>query len=364
MLGNQKRIMKTINKDPVKLRARKTRTGVTSLYLDIYTRGQRKYEYLRLYLLPGTAKEVKDKNRATLRLAEAIRAKRAVEMIDGLHGYDNASDADFLAYFRAMAAARPGLTNWQFTLNHLEEYQKKPLPICRVDAAWVRGWVAFLRGRRLAESSAQEYHNKVVACLNRAVREGLIPSNPCRGVTDGFKPQNARREYLTVQELRELFRTEKKAVYQRAFLFSCLTGMRVSDISALTWGDVTEQSGMTRIIFRQKKTKKQEYLDIDTQAAALMGERGDDSEAVFNMEVKGGSVSAKIRKWAHQCGIRKHLTFHSGRHTFAVMMLDLGTDIYTVSKLLGHTDVKTTQIYAKVLDKAKREAVMKIPRMN
>ena len=60
-------------------------------------------------------------------------------------------------------------------------------------------------------------------------------------------------------------------------------------------------------------------------------------------------------------GIKKHITFHSGRHTFAVMMLDLGTDIYTVSKLLGHREIGTTQIYAKVLDKNKQAAVAKIP---
>lgn len=62
-----------------------------------------------------------------------------------------------------------------------------------------------------------------------------------------------------------------------------------------------------------------------------------------------------------RAGIHKDITFHCGRHTFAVMMLDLGTDIYTVSKLLGHRELSTTQIYAKVLDKNKQAAVAKIP---
>ena len=64
-----------------------------------------------------------------------------------------------------------------------------------------------------------------------------------------------------------------------------------------------------------------------------------------------------LRKWASEAGITKHLTFHTARHTFATMMLTLGADLYTTSKLLGHTDVATTQIYAKIVDKKKDEAV-------
>ena len=68
-----------------------------------------------------------------------------------------------------------------------------------------------------------------------------------------------------------------------------------------------------------------------------------------------------IKRWVLRAGIEKEITFHCGRHTFAVLMLDIGTDIYTVSKLLGHRELNTTQIYAKVLDKNKQAAVAKIP---
>ena len=65
--------------------------------------------------------------------------------------------------------------------------------------------------------------------------------------------------------------------------------------------------------------------------------------------------------WAVRAGITKDITFHSGRHTYADLMLDLGADIYTVQKLLGHKEISTTQVYAKVLDKKKQEAVSMIP---
>jgi integrase len=132
------------------------------------------------------------------------------------------------------------------------------------------------------------------------------------------------------------------------------------DIRSLTWGDVHDQDGYTRIIFRQRKTKAQEYLDISAQAATLMGERGHDDEPVFPL-FSWHSVRKHLLAWVNRAKINKHVTFHSSRHTFAVMMLSIGTDIYTVSKLLGHRELSTTQVYAHVLDKAKREAVDNIP---
>lgn len=64
-----------------------------------------------------------------------------------------------------------------------------------------------------------------------------------------------------------------------------------------------------------------------------------------------------LTNWAALAGIKKHVTFHVSRHTFATMALTAGSDIYTISKLLGHSYVKTTQIYAKVVDRKKEEAV-------
>ena len=129
----------------------------------------------------------------------------------------------------------------------------------------------------------------------------------------------------------------------------------------MTWGEIQEQSGFTRIIFRQKKTGGQEYLDITPQAAELMGDRGKPNEPVFTDIHSPSCTNGTIKRWVLRAGIKKEITFHCARHTFAVMMLDLGTDIYTVSKLLGHRELNTTQIYAKVLDKNKQAAVSNIP---
>ena len=92
-----------------------------------------------------------------------------------------------------------------------------------------------------------------------------------------------------------------------------------------------------------------------------MGERGEPAEHVFSDLHTAGCTNQAIRLWVLKAGIQKDITFHCARHTFATMMLDLGTDIYTVSKLLGHRFLSTTQVYAKVMDKNKQEAVASIP---
>ena len=168
--------------------------------------------------------------------------------------------------------------------------------------------------------------------------------------------------YLTIEEVQKLAQTPcEYPQIKAAFLFSCLTGLRRSDVLRLRWGDVYQQGEFTRIIFRQKKTDGQEYLDITAEAVELMGERGKPEEYIFTDIHSPACTNNTIKLWVARAGIPKDITFHCARHTFAVMMLDLGTDIYTVSKLLGHRELSTTQIYAKVLDKTKQAAVSRIP---
>ena len=139
--------------------------------------------------------------------------------------------------------------------------------------------------------------------------------------------------------------------------------MRWSDINKLTWSEVQEFEGGTRIIFRQKKTKGFEYLDISDQAVKYLGERRKADDKVFHRLKYSAWHNLALREWCLKADIKKHITFHCGRHTFAVLQLTLGTEIYTVSKLLGHRELKTTQVYAQILDEKKREAVNKIPEL-
>ena len=119
-----------------------------------------------------------------------------------------------------------------------------------------------------------------------------------------------------------------------------------------------------RITFHQQKTKGLQYLDISDQARNYLEEEGQPDERVF-MGLKYSSyTNVELTKWMLKAGITKNITFHCARHTFAVLQLSLGTEIYTLSKLLGHAEIKTTQIYANIIDEKKREAVNRIPDIN
>lgn len=370
------------SKQPIRLRRRKMPTGNTSLYLDIYDKGKRRYEYLRLYLVPEKTRADKEKNRETLRLAEAVRAKRTVDFQNGRFGFEGAikSDILFLEYFRSQMEKRKSegsaanAEGWHSTLLHLQDYCSESVTFKDVTPKFVKGFKEHLdkalshhwlrkkkHGQPLSASCKKAYFNKFRTCINQAVRDGIILINPLGDIRN-FKVEEKECVYLTIEEVKKMAETDCKFPgFKRAFIFSCLTGLRKSDIEKMKWSEVREQGGFTRIVFKQKKTGGQEYIDINPQAVEMMGERGDPETLVFADFEYSSKTMLELKRWAVRAGITKDITFHTGRHTFAVMMLELGADIYTVQKLLGHKRLQTTEIYAKVLDTKKRQATMLIP---
>lgn len=93
----------------------------------------------------------------------------------------------------------------------------------------------------------------------------------------------------------------------------------------------------------------------------MLGQRGAPDDKVFPKLGDIQTARIGIAAWVRSAGIDKHITFHCARHSFAIMMLDLGVDLYTLSKLMGHRSIETTQVYAKILDKNKKAAVDRIP---
>lgn len=361
-------------KTNITLRQRTLPSGKKTLYLDITSGGKRRTESLNLFLLPDTSRETKQKNRETLKFAETILAKRIVESKNSQFGFNNnpRKNVLFLDYFRRLSEKADFSEKTQYSydtvIKLIQKYDDKAneRTFTEIDTQWIRGFIDYLkktksrRNGSFSENSIGLYFAKLKACINRAIRDKIIVENPTLGV-DPPRHKQSERMYLTIDELRRLSATPcRDEEIKRAFLFSCLTGLRFSDIHKMTWAEVTTQSDLTRIIFRQRKTSWQEYLDITPQAAQLLGQRKNDHENVFTQSPLI-TINTNLSKWCRQAGINKHISFHCARHTFAVMMLDIGTDLYTVSKLLGHANISTTQIYAKILDKNKQEAVRRIP---
>lgn len=357
------------NGGPVALREKTLKDGRTSLYLDIYQDGKRTYEFLKLYTVPARTKEERERNRETLRIAQAIQAQRVIEIQEGTYGYKSTGKKmSVLDFFDETLDAQKGeysektIRTWESCRKYLEEYGAGNTRLSAVTSAWVDGVAEHMRRAGLKEGSVWLMMTKVKCALHRAAAKDLIRESVISGVAK-IKKETGERMYLTLDELRKLTAAEcGNGEVKRAFLFSCLTGLRLSDVTALRWASIVTQDGMARIIFRQQKTGGQEYLDISPEAERYLGERGGAETAVFDLPT-AMTLAKYIDRWVAAAGIEKKITFHCARHTFATLMLSLDVDIYTVSKLLGHADIGTTQIYAKVIDKNKQKAVMKIPKI-
>lgn len=351
-----------MKKQSVTLRKRVRPTGRESLYLDIYMGGKRMIETLHLYLVPEHSRKDKEHNRQTMVLAQAIAAKRLVEVRNGEYGFKQPVAIPLREYVQSIILNKKGSSRrrYEAVAGILYDYCRASMLVTDITAAWYVKLMSHMERQGYTQNTMAVYSATVRYIINQAYREGLLTANPIAGIK-GVGYEETNRTYLSIDEVRTLAAAPcPNEVTKRAFLFGCLTGLRNCDIRALTWGDVTTQGGYTRIIFRQHKTKGQEYLDVSAQAAQLMGDKGRASDAVFPLQC-WHSVSLQLKEWAKRAGITKHVTFHASRHTFAVLQLECGTDIYTVSKLLGHRELSTTQVYAHVIDKAKREAVDRLP---
>lgn len=356
-------------KDSVHIRKKKLSNGNVSLYLDIYSNGVRVYEFLKLYLVPETGKKSKLQNKEVLHEAENIRIQKLAEI--SMHPLQSNRRKTNLCRFiiKLMERKSKGTASvYMNVLKIVESFFGDKFLIEDITEDKIKEFFEFVgevpnknkRGNRLSNTTRHLYCSIFNAVLKSAADEGLVSYDISKRVKIVPKDDN-ERQYLTIEEVQTLAKTRLVKSYRRAFLFSCFTGLRASDIEKLCWGDVVEQDGFTRIIFRQKKTKSIEYLDISDQARKMMGERKSGSEKVFPKFHCTNATNKTLRNWIKQCGIDKYISFHCARHTFAVMMLTLDTDIYTTSKLLGHKKLETTQIYAKIVDKKKQEAVTKIP---
>lgn len=354
--------MEKIEKDLVKIRRRVRESGLTALLLVYYYKGKRREESLRLYLVPEKSKEDKRKNKDTLSVAEMVRAQRSVELQNSTFNLRRSRDMGLFEFMQELMKEKEGntLQGWKTAFRSLQNYTNSVL-LSEIDADFGRGFMAYLT-KKFKPNTIREYFGILEATINEAVKRELIPSNPLVSIK---KPhaEDSIREFLTIGELQQLAKAKcNNDLVRRAFLFSVYTGIRSSDIRQLTWGCVSEIEGVTRVTIKQKKTKVALYSDLNEQAVELMGRKGEPSELIFPLPDRN-NVNRYIRKWATNAGITKHITFHSARHTFATLLLTLGEDLYTVSKLLGHTNVQTTQIYAKIIDDKRRAAVNKLPKL-
>jgi integrase len=322
----------------------------------------------------------KQHNTDTLKLAEQIKQKREnyLNKPEIYSQYEKEqlrikelSERNFVDYFRKLANEREGsnYNSWMSALNYLESFTGGNVKFSELNEAFFNEFRKYLQSAKskrskkanLSRNSAVSYFNKVKATLKQAYKDGILQTNLNLQVAP-IEPEETRREYLTLEELNKLVKTHcNDILMKRAALFSALTGLRFSDIQKMVWGELEyiKDQGY-RINYKQKKTANVEYHDISEQAFSLLGEPGDPSQKVFDGLIYSAYNNRHLHQWIGAAGITKDITFHCFRHTYATLLLANDTDITTVQKMLGHKDLKTTMIYAKVVDRTKREAADKI----
>lgn len=363
-------------KEPVRLREKELAKGVRSLYLDIYVNGKRSYEFLKLYLIPETNPQVKVQNENTMRAANTIKLNRILEITNNKAGLKNTSIRakmllkDWMETFR-QAQEQKGVKDQKLIHNTVHALTAYNINVAMrdVNRDYIIGLTNFLRndyrsprGKKLKDYSVINYLGCLRNALNMAVREDVIADNPIMKLSaqDKVKAPESQREYLTVEEIQQLEATDCPYPHiKQAFLFACYTGLRCSDVRSITWGKIVKDGEKYRLHTVMFKTKRPFYIPLSKKAMQWMPERGDktDDDLIFENIPVQVNTKLYLQPWLDKAGITKPITFHCSRHTFGTMMLTLGADIYTTSKLMGHTKVEVTQIYAKIINKKKDDAV-------
>ena len=281
------------------------------------------------------------------------------------------SKCDFIKYFEELKdkrhknSSKSIQVNWKRELALMKLYTGgKPLLFSSIDVNLIEDYKDYLinapqggsKTGTISANTASTYFSIFKAGLHQAFIDGYLTIDLAAKVKNIYY-EESQREYLTQEELNQLAATPcDSEILKRAALFSALTGLRHSDIKQLKWRDIVKDKEHYQLHFTQQKTKGVEYMPISDQAFSLCGERDDADRLVFEGLQDPSWINRPVKKWVEASGITKHITFHCFRHTYATLQLTNGTDIYTVSKMLGHKKVTTTQIYAKIVDEKKEKA--------
>ncbi len=303
------------------------------------------------------------------------------------HEYDNAylftdseaeqarqlerSQQDFIAYFdkitlsNHMHSSSSIIVNWKRVSTLLRLYSKgEAIPFASINVKMLEDFKRFLlsapqgggKSGVISQTTASTYFSILKAALKQAFIDEYLTID-IAAKTKNISPNSVRRNFLTESELSQLANTPCDIpVLKRAALFSALTGLRHCDIQKLKWSEIQRDGDSYRLNFTQQKTKEVEYMPIGEQAFRLCGTPKEPNKLVFENLTDAAWISKPLKRWLNAAGITRKITFHCFRHTFATLQLANGTDIYTVSKMLGHSNVKTTQIYAKVVNEKKEQA--------
>ena len=368
---------KGTKKNNVILREKALSNGNVSLYLDIYKDGQRSYEFLKLYIdtKARTPKE-RQTNKEVYELAEKIRTDKESELNHQLHGYiaPAAKKMNFLDYYQAYidSYTKADVRMIKASFGRFKEFLAEQYPKYRanikpdqIDKNMIIKFVEYLESKSTGEG-ALTFYKRFKKVIKYAVDNGIILKNPCAGVTCNVDENALTKDILSVEELQKLIGThypEQNPDTRRAFIFTLYTGIRFCDIIELKFSDIDFSNKTLK--FNQAKTKGKSKtswvtIPLTDYLFSLIGEKPENDEYIFKLPSQTMCLKA-VKHWVKKAGIDKHITWHCGRHSFAVNILNNGANIKTVASLLGHSGLKHTEKYTRAVDSLKEKAISSLP---
>lgn len=367
------------------LREKKLKGGGVSYYLDISHEGRRWYEFLDIRV-KGNRRD--PENVEKKKLADKARSAREYQLTVEKSHLPNELDRerDMLAFILEKSVGLRSQSSPEQLCKKLKAFTgEEELPMSKIDKQFLLKFQEYLKATGLGQSTVYTLVHRFSTYIYKAVEIGYMTGNPYQKIprSERVKLKRPTPAYLTVEEI-ELLARHKKGIHPQlhlAFLFSCFTGLRWSDCSRLKWSQISKQSieGNPVWIMRidQQKTEQGTYLPMSEQAVQLLEERRaqakDEPDSLYVFPhlfepypktSKRSWMTRRVHLWGKRAGVKQTVHFHLARHTFATLTLTEGADLYTVSKLLGHSDIKNTQIYAHVVNRLKVEAVARLPKLN
>ena len=358
----------------VALRQRLLKSGKITLYFDYYppirnpkTNKLQRHEYLGIYLYGHPKNQVeREFNKSMLEKGELLRCRRQETVINRQFGFLDHSQMkeDFLSYFEEVTKRR--YQKWKIVYQHFKKFTGGKCLFGEVTVDLCNKFRDYLLSanqlkhvkKKLTRNAAAGYFSTFRALLKQAYKEKLLHEN-INDYLEVIEWEETERQFLNQEELITLAQTPCESdILKRASLFSCLTGLRFSDIFNLKWDNIRDITGIGLcLVMTTQKTKTPITLPLCDEAIELLGERGQGK--VFDGFKK--ELTAKpLRDWVKSAGIDKHITFHCFRHTYATLQMASNENPYVISKALTHKNLETTLKYTHNIPKALLSTLGKI----
>lgn len=345
----------------------------------------RKKENLELYLVAKPKNPIeRQMNKETLELANKIRFERSQELLEQGEGYRLKKDRqiDFLAYFQTyidnytkkdVRMLVMALNRFKDFLRDTPEYKKflHGLKSEHITKDMIEDFTEYLQSRSKGEG-AKSVYQRFKKVVNYAIEHDVMVKNPCKGISIKADDQIIKKDVLSQEEIETLINTTYEGQNQnirKAFIISLYCGLRFCDVKDLTFSNIDYSNKL--LSFEQNKTKGHSAssgvtIPLTDGLLNLIGkpQAGQSKDSIIFPLPSHTMCLKALSRWVKRAGIDKHITWHCGRHSFAVNILNNGANIKTVASLLGHSGLKHTEKYTRAVDKLKENAINSLPTLD